>query len=251
MKGLLGVPLNPSEAQKAVDPVLQVILTLNDLTHKGDQEAALELFRLAAWATENLTAWCEAKPEMFSPIAAAQIAWPAMHTLHRGLVRKNNALLKRLKLASNTNINISDKGKAFSFDTPAVQVALDHYKLARILRRAPMSEWDTDEWVTVYSICHYSADRLCAWQSWGQSGVGKSLPPLSRDTASQWKKVFPEFFRLIHGEDFDQCVKLESLRDSVLPSAKDGSNKAGGRGTVRKLMLQVVRQAIDSIAAVQ
>jgi hypothetical protein len=251
MKGPLGIPLNPSEAQKAFEPVLQVVFTLNDLTHKGDHDAAVELFRLAALATENLTAWCQVKPEMFSPIAADQIAWPAMHTLHRGLVRKNDELLKRLKLASSTNINISDKGKAFSFDTPAVQVALHHYKLARVLRRAPISEWNTDEWIIACSICDCTPDRFHAWQRWGQSVSGKSLPPLSRDTAAQWKKVFPEFFRLIHGGDFDQCVKLENLRDSVLQRAKDGSDEVGGRGIVRKLMLQAVRQAIDSIAAGQ
>ena len=99
MKGVLGIALNPSEAQKAFEPVLQIVFTLNDLAHKGDRDAAVALFRLAALATENLTAWCEAKPEIFSPIAADQIAWPAMHTLHKGLVRKNDALLKSCLLA--------------------------------------------------------------------------------------------------------------------------------------------------------
>jgi hypothetical protein len=53
----------------------------------------------------------------------------------------------------------------------------------------------------------------------------------------------------VHGEDFDQSAKLKNLRDSVFDSAKDGNNKVGGAGTVRKRMLQAVRQAFGSIAA--
>src|SRR6267378_1576680 len=250
MKHPFDKALNLTEAQKVSKPAFGTVIKLTDLTNQGEQDAAAELFRLAAFVAEIPKQQCEANPEMFAPIAANQVAWPAMHSLHRGLVQKNDALLKNLKLASNTDINISEKGKAFSFDTPATRVALDHYRLARILRRAPIDEWSVDEWITVYTICDSSTpNRLRTWEAWGQSGSGKSLPPLSKNTSLQWKKAFPTFFRLVHGEDFDECAKLENLRDSVSQSSKDGSNNVGGRGTVRKRMLQAVTQAIDSIAA--
>jgi hypothetical protein len=251
MKGFLDEVLNPTEVQKVSRESMDKILTLWSLIEKGEQEAAVELFKIAAFAAESLTHLCEAKPEMFSPIAANQTAWPAMHSLHKGLLRKNNALMKSLKLASNTDINISEEGKAFSFDTPGVRVALDHCNLARALRRAPLAELHFDEWMTVYTICDSPTfpDRLRALEIWGQKGSGKSLPRLSRNTTLQWKMAFPEFFRLVHGEDFEQCTKLRDLRQSVFKSAKDGSNKVGDAGAVRKRMLQAVTQAVGSIAA--
>src|SRR6266404_8404730 len=101
MKGLFDKVLAQTEAQEASKPAFNAIFALIRLTDEGDQDAAAELFSLAAFATETLMQWCEAKPEMFSRMAADQIAWPAMHSLHRGLVRKNDELLKNLKLASN------------------------------------------------------------------------------------------------------------------------------------------------------
>ena len=250
MKGFFDKLVNPTEVQKVSDESIANIFTLRSLIEKGEQEAAVELFEIAAFAAQSLTHLCETKPDMFSPIAANQIAWPAMHSLHKGLLQKNDALIKSLKLASNTDINISEKGKAFSFDTTAVRVALDHYKLARALRRGPPDEWYSDEWIIVHTICDsLTPDRLRALRIWGQKGSGKSLPPLSRNATLQWKRAFPEFFRLVHGEDFEQCTKLRDLRQSVFKSAKDGSNKVGAAGVVRKRMLQAVTQAIGSIAA--
>src|ERR1700732_1470226 len=100
MKGLFDKILTLTEAQKVSKPGFETVFALNDLTDKGDRDAAVELFQLAAFATETLTKLCEAKLEMFSPIAADQITWPVMHSLHKGLVQ--DALLKNLKLASNT-----------------------------------------------------------------------------------------------------------------------------------------------------
>jgi hypothetical protein len=145
MKGLFDKALNQTETQKVAKPGVDTVFALSALTDKGDQDAAAELFTLAAFATETLVKWCEAKPGMFTPIARDQISWPAMHSLNKGLVRKNDALLKALNLGGNTDINISEQGKGFSFDTPATRVAFDHYKLARILRRAPTDGWSADE----------------------------------------------------------------------------------------------------------
>ena len=140
LKAFLDQLLNSTEVQKVSNETIDNIFTLRGLIEKGEQEAAVELFKVAAFAAQSLTHLCEAKPDMFSPVAANQIAWPAMHSLHRGLLQKNNALVKSLKLAANTDINISGKGKAFSFDTPAARVALNHYNLARALRRACCGE---------------------------------------------------------------------------------------------------------------
>ena len=208
------------------------------------------LFRLAAFATETLTDLCEKKPEMFSPIAAHQITWPLNTSLHKGLLEKNELLLKKLTLASATGINISKDRRPFSFDAPATRIALEHYRFARAFQRAPMAEWNLDEWMMTFYVCKsFTAERLQKLESWGQNGAGKSLPLLSKSTALQWKREFRAFFRLVHGDHFDECPELKELRDAVFESAKDNEGRVGGAGVVRNRMLAATRQAISSIAA--
>jgi len=248
-----------SEARKIAREAVRPIQRLLELIGNGDAGAAAEFFMLTAAATEHLMRLCEAKPHLFSPIAADQITWPAMTSLHRGFLEKNEALLKKLKLASNTGINISKKRSRFSLDAISTLTALQHYQLAQVLRRAPMAEWTVDERILVYGICFFrrfdyaSGQFDPAWlhrlEQWGQQGAGKSLPPLSRATVPEWQREFRAFFKLIHGDKCDGCLELKDLRDSVTGSAKDNYKRAGGAGVVRERMLKVVIQAISGIAA--
>ena len=80
-------------------------------------------------------------------------------------------------------------------------------------------------------------------------GARKLLPPLSKETAAQWAKETVELFRLVYGDDFEAHPNLQELKKSVLGRAKDVYGKAGGPGIVRKVMLQAVKQAWRSIAA--
>jgi hypothetical protein len=247
-----------SAARKIAREAADSIVELLGLVAQGDAGAAAEFFVLTAAATERLTELCKAKPDLFSPIAANQISWPAMTSLHSGFLENNEALLKKLKLASNTGINISKKRTPFSLDAISTLTALEHYKLARALRRAPIGEWTIDERLLLYGICFFRRfDRAsgqfdAAWlerlEHWGQHGAGKSLPPLSRDTAAKWKREFRPFLKLVHGDKCEECLELKQLRDSVVRSAKDNYYRVGGAGVVRERMLKVVIQAIDGIA---
>ena len=88
-----------------------------------------------------------------------------------------------------------------------------------------------------------------ALEAWGQRGPGKKLPPLSKVTAAQWAIATKELFKIAYPGNFEEHPNLQELRASVLGRSRDSYGKAG-RGVVRKAMLQAVKQAWHSIAAV-
>ena len=59
------------------------------------------------------------------------------------------------------------------------------------------------------------------------------------------------FPNLLDGQKFEEHPNLQELRKAVLPRSKDAYGKRGGAGTVRKLILQALKQAWQSIAAVR
>jgi hypothetical protein len=180
------------------------------------------------------------------------------HRESRGRVGR---LLTSLKVGAKTNLNLSS-GKTFSYDVPANRVALYLHDLAKALRRAPIDQWDVYEGLLLgqvgrfsYSASHKAgavssdAEQLSAIEMWGQEGVGSILPPLSKSTASQWAVAMPELFKIVYGEKFDEHPLLQELKRSVSARAKTVYGKAGGPGILRKMMLQAVKQAFRSIAA--
>jgi hypothetical protein len=190
---------------------------------------------------------------MFEPLARSDFSWPVLHSLHHDWVQENDAMLKNLKLATDTDINILGKGRRrFSFETPANKIAVELYFVARALRRGPMDDWEALDWIKLAWTSHLSKDDptyLRPLEIWGQEGPGRFLPRLSKDSADLWKNAVPTLLRLVYGTKFDEHTQLRDLRQSVLRRAKDNYHKVGGAGVVRKRMLQAVVQAFGTIAA--
>jgi hypothetical protein len=112
------------------------IIKLVALVHKGSPEAALELFRTAAFGTGMLTCICEGESGLFTPIAQGKLSWPIMFSPHPEKVKANAEFLRRLGLGRHTQINLS-AGKTFSWQVPANVVCFHLHQLAQCLRRAP------------------------------------------------------------------------------------------------------------------
>jgi hypothetical protein len=91
--------------------------------------------------------------------------------------------------------------------------------------------------------------QLKELEEWGQRGAGKDLPPLSKVTAREWATASKELFKVAYPGDFDQHPYLQELRASVLGHARTVYGKPGGAGIVRAAMLRKVKQAFNSIAA--
>jgi hypothetical protein len=246
-------------SQSAKDKINKLVILIN----KGAEGAAAELHSTVAFATQNLEWICQRKPELFTGIARNKFSWPMMCSLHPEDIRENAEFLKKLTLGADTQINVS--GRTFSWRVPANIVALNLHELAQSLRRAPMRSWTLRDLRPIgrcgvgisshgiRGMIHRYDEKykkqLRALEAWGQRGVGKQLPPLSKQTAGEWARATKELFKIAYPGKFEEHPYLHELRVSVLGRAKGTSGKPGRRGDVRKAMRQAVKQAWHSIAA--
>jgi hypothetical protein len=234
---------------------------LATLAAKGAEDAAIELYRTSVLATHWLTCLYDGQPDMVTTIAQKQFSWPVMYGPHPDSAKGADALIKKLQVGAKTSLNLSP-GKSFSWNTPANVVAFNLYQLARSLRGAPMRLWTARDsyriaacgigWdsfnsrgrrLEVHSIGGKYEKQLKALEAWGQRGAGKSLPPLSKETANQWATAIKELFKIAYPGNFEQHPKLQELKASVEGHAKTVSGKPGGAGIIRAAMLRKVKQA--------
>jgi hypothetical protein len=233
---------------------------LASLTRAGDKDAAAELYSTTAYSVQILTWMCEKKPALFKEIALEKFSWPVMYNPHPEEKRRTVVWIRQMELGRNTRINFSS-GRTFSWQVPANVVAFNLHDLAQNLRKTPKRLWLRDQRV-LGSIARCGIGRrgnvhradATYWKQmkeldrWAQRGVGKHLPPLSKKTAAQWAKASKELFRIAYPGNFEEHPNLQQLRESVLGRAENAYGKVR-RGGIRKAMLQAVKQAWHSIAA--
>jgi hypothetical protein len=252
--GVLLQALNKTEAQKLYKSAVDKIAALESLINKGAPDAPAELYHTAMVATGVLTRQCEKDAALFTGIAQKEISWPVLYSPHPDQKQKADELVKQLGLGTKTNINLLSLRKRFSWKKPANVVAFRLHQLAQTVCRAPMRSWAMHDFFIVGVCCAGCSSqqfpKQCeALERWGQRGAGKRLPPLSKETASQWAEAIKELFPIIYGENFEEHPNLQELRQSVCETAKDAYDNVGGRAAVRKRMHQAVKQAWHSIAA--
>jgi hypothetical protein len=234
---------------------------LADLAAKGREDAAVELYRTAVLTTHWLTYLCRKNPAQFSAIAGNEFSWPVLYGPHRDEKEEADELIKKLQVGARTGFNLSS-GKRFSLvDNPANVVALNLYKLAQSLRRAPMRLWTLRDFISIAAcgigrrsakqIHVYDAkyeEQLKRLKEWGQRGAGKCLPSLSRQTSREWWTATKKLFEIAYPGNFDQHPNLQGLRTQILGRARTWKRELGGPGIIRARMLGAVKQALYSIA---
>lgn len=242
----------PSKVQALSRRIQDDLFALAALAEKGKPGAPKELHTAAVLAAFWLNLIAERQPELFSAIAETRLSWPADYDPHREEREKLELFLKSLGLGKKTNINISSIGKPFSWERPANVIAFNILRLAEALQRAPIPSGGLSE-IAACGVGRIGRSKhryddnyerqLKALETWGLTGPGSRLPPLSRSTGKQWAKELPAFFRLIFGEEFERHPKLQELKNDVPERDKHGEPLR--IGDVRKLMLQRVKQALS------
>jgi hypothetical protein len=231
---------------------------LETLAAQEVENAAVELYKTARFATYCLTVLSYQNPDVVTAIAQQKFSWPVLYSSQSDLKERADELIERLQLGAKTDLNLW--GKRFIWEDPANQVALYLLQLSRAFQRAQMSKWDEQESLLFFVLGRFEGNaiaytrerdegQLRALERWGQIGAGRQLPPLSKSTAKAWAKATPQLFRLVFGETFDEHPLLEGLKRQVLGRATPKHAKPGRPGDIRKAMLQAVRQAWRSIAA--
>ena len=266
-----------TRVQKLAKAAEHNAFALAGLAAKGREDAAIALYQTAASTTEWLTYLCQKNPAQFSAIARNKFSWPVMYSPHPESMKEDVEFIKKIKLATNTGINLSS-GKSFSWNNAANVVAFNLYRLAQSLRRSPIESF-TDSELTAIAACgvgrrfsgkveihstKYEKASIHAYdakyekqlkelKAWGQRDEIRGLPPLSKQAASQWWPAIKRLFEIAYPRDFMQHPKLQELRIQVLGRAWKGDSwagdkKPGGPGIIRASMLRAVKQALSSIA---
>jgi len=215
----------------------------------GAKEAALDLYETAASLTGALTYLCEKDPARFSAIARDKHLWPVAYGPHPSSAKRAKELIKKLQVSAGTGLNLS-LGRRFSLSVPANLVALRLYRLAKSLPQAPRHSWARNDYRALVACgLHIGDERYEKLEKWRQCGAGKSLLRLSKQTARQWAEAGRELFKIVYPGDFEQHPDLQELRASVEGRATPKQAKPGRPGDIRKAMLQAIKQAWKSIAA--
>lgn len=246
------------KAQALSRKIQDNLAALTVLAKKGVEGAPKELHTAAVLATDWLNYLADNQPELFCAIAETRLSWPANYDPHPEQRDELELFLKSLRLGTKTSINASGNGKSFSWGRPANVVAVRLLRLAEALRREPLPVAGVPELARcgvgrrpggahVYNAAYEK--QLADLEQWGQHGPGSLLPPLSKATAEQWARATPVLFRLVFGEEFDKHPKLQELKQSVSGKGVDGSRNTLRLGNIKRLMVQRVQQAFNSIAA--
>jgi hypothetical protein len=174
-----------------------------------------------------------------------------MYGPHPESLERTDGLIKKLGVGAQTGLNLASGKKAFSWLTvPANVVALRLYRLAKSLPRAPRRSWAHNDYRALVACgLHIGDERYERLEKWRQCGAGKSLPRLSKQTARQWADAGRELFKIVYPGNFEQHPDLQGLKLSVERHAKTWEGKPGGAGIIRAAMLRKVKQAWNSIAA--
>ncbi len=238
-----------TELEKRARDCKQNVWALVELAAMGVKDAALDLYDTAASLTGSLTYLCENNPARFSTIARDKDLWPVAYGPHSDSAKRAKELIKKLQVGAGTGLNLSS-GKRFSLNVPANVVALRLYRLAKSLPQTRGRSWGHDHYYALVACGLRIGDqRYEKLVEWRQRGAGKSVPPLSKQTARQWAEVGKELFKILYPKHFEQHPDLQELRASVERRAKTVYGKPGGPGIVRKMILQALKQAWTSIAA--
>ena len=70
----------------------------SEISEKENQDAAERLYYLALLSVRNLLAACEARPDLYRPIAKHQLYWPSMTGWGADVERTNKELMVNLRL---------------------------------------------------------------------------------------------------------------------------------------------------------
>jgi hypothetical protein len=222
------------------------LMELAEIDAKG---AASDLYETAASLTGYLTYLCEKNPARFRAIARQKDLWPVTYGPHRDSAARANKLIKTLQVGAGTGLNFSS-GKRFSLIGPANLVAMRLHRLAKSLPQTPRRSSPIGDYGALIACgLRIGDEKYEKAKQWRQRGAGKSLPLLSRQTADHWAEAGRELFRIVYPGEFEQDPDLQELRASVEGRATPKHAKPGRPGDIRKAMLQAVKQAWSSIAA--
>jgi hypothetical protein len=231
----------------------------SEVTDKQNQDAAERLYYLALLSVRNLLVACEARPELFRPIAKYQFEWPTVIGWGADFERANRALMDTLNLGEAAPLNTARQGsKSFSLENPATSIAYKLWSAVEYHRRDALDEREVLNGDPVCSLISPCLPRFGDARKLGLTDeqIKKlwTLQPLSRQNYLEWWELGEPIFIHLYGKDFENHKEFSGYWNG--DAYKEGvSGKPGqkclvqnARALIRRDIKKQIKQAFRSIA---
>jgi hypothetical protein len=220
-----------------------------EILEKENQDAANRLYYLALLSVTNLLAACEARPDLYRPIAKHQLNWPSMTGWGADVERSNKELMESLKLGETAPLNTARHGrKSFSIlDNTATGIACKLWGAVEFYRRDALDEMEV-----------LGGDPVCSlimpcWPGFGDARklgltddqIKKlwTLQPLSRLNFLEWWNLGEPIFFQLYGKDFENHEDFSGYWKN-----EAFKNDPKARAKIRSAIKKQIKQAFRSIA---
>jgi len=220
----------------------------DEITEKGNQEAADKLYHTARIAIEALHHACHKRPESFRPIARQQLFWPSFTGRGADIERMNRGLMDSLNLSENCPINAGIKGrKSFSLQNKETEIAFNLWRTIEMFR---VEEQRLASFDPICSLVMPDLPGIHDVRKLGltdeQINQLTTLQPLSRQNIPKWWELGKTAFVHHFGENFENHEEFAELKKNIGGLSVKEEKKE--RGILRREILKRVKQAFHSIA---
>jgi len=220
-----------------------------EISEKENQDAANRLYYLALLSVRNLLAACEARPDLYRPIAKHQLHWPSMTGWGADVEKTNKELMDSLNLGETAPLNTARHGrKSFSIlENTATGIACKLWGAVEFYRRDALDEMEV-----------LSGDPGCSlimpcWPGFGDARklgltddqIKKlwTLQPLSRLNFLEWWKLGELIFIHLYGKDFENHKEFSGYWKN-----KAFQDDPKARAKIRSAIKKQIKQGFRSIA---
>jgi hypothetical protein len=236
------------------------IVDLLELAADGHGEAAKEVHNLLYAAVSNFDEVCDARPDVFEPIARKAWVWPGLLSSQRDVKRSNEVRMNMLHLASEADLNIT--GKTWTIETPETKVALELYAMVKVQREAWLRRGETSRALERFKRRFKkrfpgfkrtapppgpSRELAAEFSLYDKTySLARKLQPLSRKNYPQWFGAAWPTFLARYGKDFENRRCFAHLMPTAEKRAVKEAKKP--RGVLRRMIKNAVRQGFKHIA---
>jgi len=221
----------------------------SEILEKDNQDAAERLYYLALLSVRSLLAACEAKPDLYRPIAKHQLFWPSMTGWGADVERTNKELMADLNLGEAAPLNTARHGrKSFSIlENTATSIACKLWGAVEFYRRDTLDEREV---LSGDPVCSLIMPCLPGFGDARKLGITDeqikklwSLQPLSRRNFLEWWNLGEPIFIHLYGKDYENHKDFSGYWKN-----KAFKDDPKARAKIRSAIKKQIKQAFRSIA---
>ena len=219
---------------------------LTNLAISGNKAAAKSLVNSLTFALLRFERLCGAMPELFEPMARNTSCWPGFLTCSTNIEKRNTALVAKLNLGRDSELNFS--GKQASEEILETRIAFELHA----------EVWNTRESWKRLGESHRESPRLQKGLPWlfdDAHNLAKNVQPLTRKNYVQWFEAAWPLFIANHGKAFENHKHFAHYwRNAIYMESTPGNDrekqlKPNARALIRDAIKKKIKQSFRSIAA--